>query len=170
MDRLEELEKAIQELDEIHEKRKNDYQWGFINDRYQKLKRESEDLIKKIETRIQNEKKIMALIEPIIRDVDFDDQDLFGQMVYYDLLPYPWEADQGKIRDKHGQVIGTYTQDSSGRLMAKGPELIELLSLTLLTIGDVLRSEPDLSNGNREVLEEISNMLRDAIQDKNQKD
>jgi hypothetical protein len=50
--------------------------------------------------------------------------------------------------------------------MAKSPELIELMSLTLRTIGDIIRSEPDMRESNREVLDEISDMLREAIQDK----
>jgi hypothetical protein len=50
--------------------------------------------------------------------------------------------------------------------MARAPELLDLMSLTLQTIGDVLRSEPDMMQSNREVLEEISQELREAIHER----
>ena len=87
--------------------------------------------------------------------------------------PYPWTADKGQIKNANGDVIGNYpytlgdsTDQSSGRLMARAPELIDLISLTLRTIGDVLRSEPDLMESNREVLQEISQELREAIHER----
>lgn len=88
----------------------------------------------------------------------------------YKLQPYPWTIDRGTIRNANGDVIGhtAYSlgdelDHSSGRLMARAPELLDLMSLTLRTIGDVLRSEPDLMTSNREVLQEISQELREAI-------
>lgn len=91
----------------------------------------------------------------------------------YKLHPHPWKADQGQIREAHGWSIGSYpytlgdeTDHSSGRLMARAPELLDLMGLTLRTIGDVLRSEPDMRQSNREVLEEISQELREAIHEK----
>jgi len=84
--------------------------------------------------------------------------------------PYPWTADKGQIKNANGDVIGNYPytlgdqlDHDSGDLMAKAPALVDLISLTLRTIGDVLRSEPDLRQSNREVLEDISQELREAI-------
>jgi hypothetical protein len=91
----------------------------------------------------------------------------------YKLHPYPWTIDRGTIRTADGDVIGhsVYSlgdeiDHSSGRLMARAPELLDLMSLTLQTIGDVLRSEPDMRQSNREVLEEISQELREAIHER----
>jgi hypothetical protein len=91
----------------------------------------------------------------------------------YKLHDHPWQADHGQIRDANGWAIGSYpftlgdqTDHSSGRLMAKAPELLDLMGLTLRTIGDVLRSEPDLMESNREVLNEISQELREAIHER----
>lgn len=91
----------------------------------------------------------------------------------YQLHPHPWTIDRGIIRNANGDVIanaayslGDETDHSSGRLMAKAPELLDVISLTLCTIGDVLRSEPDMRQSNREVLEEISQELRKAIHER----
>lgn len=91
----------------------------------------------------------------------------------YKLHPYPWTLDRNQLRNANGEAIGSVpytlgdeTDQSSGRLMAKAPELLDLMSLTLLTIGDVLRSEPNMRESNREVLEAISQELREAIHEK----
>ena len=84
--------------------------------------------------------------------------------------PHPWKADKGQIKEANGWVIGNYpytlgdeTDHKSGELMAKAPELLNLLSLTLRTIGDILRSEPDLRPSNKDILESISQDIRQAI-------
>jgi hypothetical protein len=90
----------------------------------------------------------------------------------YKLHPYPWTLDRNHIKNADGDVIASvpYTlgdeiDHSSGRLMARAPELLDLISLTLCTIGDVLRSEPDLMPSNKDVLESISQDLRSALND-----
>lgn len=91
----------------------------------------------------------------------------------YQLHPHPWSHDRGTVKSASGDVIGNFvyslgdeTDHSSGRLMTRTPELLEVISLALRTIGDVLRSEPDLRDSNRDVLESISQDLRDALHDR----
>jgi hypothetical protein len=173
MGKLDELKKILEELKKLKPATVNGQKIEFMEDRRKKLIREIESDINDIETRVKNEIKVFQLIEPIIRDDDFSDQALFDHWQPYQLHPYPWKADHGHLKDAEGNVIGNYafslgdeTDHSCGRLMAKSPELLALLDLTLRTIGDVIRSEPDMRESNREVLDEISDMIREAIQDK----
>jgi len=175
MELLDELKKTLKELKELKPATVNGQEIEFIKEQGLELITGIEALINDIETRIKDEKKVFELINPIIfnKDFDFSDQSYFDNWQPYQLHDWPWKIDRGQIKDKHGNVIGNYayslgdeTDHSCGRLMAKAPELIELMSLTLRTIGDVLRSEPGMHESNQEVLSEISDMLRDAIQDK----
>jgi hypothetical protein len=90
----------------------------------------------------------------------------------YKLHPYPWTLDRNQIRDANGWAIGSVpfslgdeTDQSSGRLMAKAPELLDAAGLALRTINDTLRHE-NLSAGGYEALEMAANELREAIHEK----
>jgi hypothetical protein len=173
MDKLDELKKILEELKAMKPATIEGRKIQFMEDKRIELVTGIEILINDIETRIKNEKKVFELIEPIIKDGYFSDQALFDHWQAYQLHPYPWTIDRGVIRTADGDVIGHIayslgdeTDHSCGRLMAKSPELLAIMDLTLRTIGDVLRSEPDMRESNQAVLSEISDMLRDAIQDK----
>jgi hypothetical protein len=175
MGKIDELKKSLEELKGLKPATVNGQVIQFMEDRRKKLIRDIEKDINDIETRIKDEVKVFELINPIIfnKDFDFSDQALIDNWQPYQLHDWPWKIDRGQIKDKHGNVIGNYaftlgdeTDHSCGRLMAKSPELLALLDLTLRTIGDVIRSEPDMRESNREVLDEISDMIREAIQDK----
>ena len=90
----------------------------------------------------------------------------------YNLHPYPWKAEFGKIEDAFGKTIGTYklhqgneTNKSSGRLMAKAPELLDLINITYQTLGELLKTEEKICEKNKQAMVTLRMFLIEALKD-----